>query len=192
MAGSADPRNLKGLSNRNGVVKIATRFVGRIMMRFSVLAAGAALVLGMCLTAPGAAARTAKARHLAARPALCAKPVELALPGNRLSVSGSVAAGQAACFAFTAPPGAHLTLTIDSPSGAAVFRLYQLKWYQLPARHGAKAKWIEIVSAPDGEAGQTWSGAVPGKSRHALVVKSLNGPTDFRLAVGVDPLHPEI
>jgi len=159
-------------------------------MRHLALAAGAALALGLCLATP-AAARTIKARHLAA-PGLCAKPVELALPGNRLSVSGSVAAGQAACFAFTAPPGAHLTLTIDSPSGAAVFRLYQLKWYQLPARHGAKAKWIEIVAAPDGDAGQTWSGAVPGKSRHALVVKSLNGPTDFRLAVGLDPLHPEI
>jgi len=161
-------------------------------MRYLALAAGAALVLGLCLPAHGAAARSEKSRHLSAKPALCAKPVQLALPGNRVSVSGSVAPGAAACYEFTAPPGEHLTLTIDSPNGAAVFRLYQLKWYQLPAHNGAKAKWIEIVSAPDGDAGQTWSGAVPGKSRHVLVVKSLNGATDFRLAVGVDPLHQDI
>jgi hypothetical protein len=154
--------------------------------------AAVALLLGLCLLSHAAQARTVKARHLAPKPAMCGKPVELALPDNRVSVTGTVAPGAAQCFAFTAPPGEHLTLTIDSPTGAAVFRLYQLKWYQLPAHNGARAKWIEIVSAPDGDAGQTWSGPVPGKSRHVLMIKSVNGATDFRLAIGLDPLHQVI
>jgi hypothetical protein len=149
-------------------------------------------LLGLCLLSQAAQARTVTVRHLASKPALCGKPVELALPHNRLSFTGSVAPGAAECFAFTAPPGEHLTLTIDSPTGAAVFRLYQLKWYQLRAHNGGRAKWIEIVSAPDGDAGQTWSGAVPGKSRHVLMIKSVNGATDFRLAIGIDPLHQVI
>jgi hypothetical protein len=149
------------------------------------------LLLGCSLLAHPAAAHTAKTGHLR-KPALCGKPAELPLAGDRASVTGNVAPGAAQCFAFTAQPGEHLTLTIDSPSGAAEFQLYQLKWYQLPAHNGAKRKWVELVGAADSEAGQTWSGAIPGKGRHVLVVKSVNGATDFKLAVGVDPLHQDI
>jgi len=155
------------------------------------------MLLGLAVMAPGAQAHPAKPKahlasvHSGAAP-VCGKPTELPLTGDRLSIAGSLPAGAVKCYAFTAAPGEHLTLTIDSANGGAVFQLYQLKWYQLPAHRGAKAKWIEIVSKPDGDAGQTWSGAVPGKSRHVLVVKSVGGATDFRLAVGVDPLHQDI
>ncbi len=155
------------------------------------------LLFGLVAVAPMAQAHPAKpkAALAAARSshhALCGKPTELPLAGDRTSITGSLPAGAVKCYAFTAAPGDHLTLTIDSPNGGAVFQLYQLKWYQLPAHNGGKTKWIEIVAKPDSDAGQTWSGAVPGKGRHVLMVKSVNGATDFRLAIGIDPLHQEI
>jgi hypothetical protein len=151
-----------------------------------------ATILGLSLIIPAAQARPTH-HNLHAHPSLCGgKPTELPLADGHQLIAGDVATGAAQCFAFTAAPGTHITLTIDSPSGAAVFQLYQMRWKQVTPHRGARPKWVELIASPDTDSAQTWSGAMPGKSRHVLIVRSNSGTTSFKLAIGIDPLRQDI